>query len=173
MVVTGGALTCQVKLSGVGSQLPAASRARTRSVCMPRVRSEYCSGDVHELYAVPSRAHWKVRLNGRLSVPSKVNSATRSVVGLAGPVRMFVFGGVVSGPSSTSHSYTAGGSSITPSGFVARTSSSYVPFSRVKNTCGEVHDAHSAPLKAHSNVEPGWLDMNVKRAVSASLNAGG
>src|SRR5918992_3416277 len=62
---------------------------------------------------------------------------------------------------------------MTPSGFVARTSSSYVPFSRVKKTCGEEHGAHSAPLKAHSNVEPSWLEVNVKTAVSASLNAGG
>src|SRR5688572_11779987 len=139
---------------------------------MPRVRSEYCSGEVHELYAVPSSAHWKVRLNGRLSVPSKVKCATVSIVGLAGPLRIRVFGAVVSGPSSTCHSWTAG-SPTTPSGFVARTSSSYVPFSSVKNTAGEVHGAHSAPLKAHSNVEPGWSATNSKAAVSLSLNASG
>src|SRR5918992_1319946 len=62
---------------------------------------------------------------------------------------------------------------MTPSGFVARTSSSYVPFSRVKKTAGEEHGAHSAPSKAHSNVEPGWFASNVKIAFSWSLNAGG
>src|ERR687895_259789 len=53
MVVTGGDATRHVQVSGVGSQLPQASRARTSSVCTPRVRSEYSSGEVHELYCVP------------------------------------------------------------------------------------------------------------------------
>src|SRR5688500_10902722 len=79
----------------------------------------------------------------------------------------------MSGPSSTCHSWTAGGSSTTLSRFVARDSSSDVPSSSVKNTAGEEHGAHSAPLKAHSNVEPGWFDVKVKIAVSLSLNTPG
>src|SRR5688500_14758397 len=135
---------------------------------MPRVRSEYCCGDVHELYAVPSSAHWNVRSNGRLSVPSNVKSATCSIVGLAGPVRIRVFGGVTSGPSSTCHSWMAGGSSTTPSGFVARTANSYMPFTSVKYTAGELHGAHSATLNERLNVVKGW--SAVKMTLAASLS---
>ena len=104
MVVTGGALTSHVQLSGVGSQLPHSSRARTSSVCTRRVRSKYSMPESHGANCVPSSAHWNVRSAGRLSVPSKVNSANVSCVTSGGPVRMRVFGGVVSGPSWTSHS---------------------------------------------------------------------
>ena len=87
--------------------LPASSIARTRSVCVPRVRSEYCSGEAHEFQdVVESSAHSKLRSAAgvRLSEPVKVKSATWSSVPLAGPEVMVVFGSVTSGPSSTTHS---------------------------------------------------------------------
>ena len=87
--------------------LPAASIARRRSVCVPRVRSENCSGDVHEFHAVvESSAHSNLRSAAgvRLSVPVKVKSASWSIVPLAGPEVMVVFGSAMSGPSSTTHS---------------------------------------------------------------------
>jgi hypothetical protein len=77
MVVTGGDLTSHSYLAGVGSKLPATSRARTSRTCTRRVRSDHWSGDVQELYAVPSRAHWKASAPGRLSLP--VNSKVATV----------------------------------------------------------------------------------------------
>src|SRR5918992_159325 len=41
MVVTGGAFTSHVQTSGVGSQFPQASRARTWNTCTCRERSTY------------------------------------------------------------------------------------------------------------------------------------
>jgi hypothetical protein len=87
--------------------LPAASMARRRSVCEPRVRSEYCSGEVHEFQdVVESSAHSKFRLavGVRLSVPVKVNVATVSSVPFCGPVANCELGSVTSALSSTSHS---------------------------------------------------------------------
>ncbi len=49
MIPSGGGATVHVYSAGVGSKRPAASRARTRSVCVPRVRSENCSGVEQEL----------------------------------------------------------------------------------------------------------------------------
>ena len=56
---------------------------------------------------------------------------------------------------------------------MARTWNSCVPSSTVKNTAGETHGAHSAPLKEHSNVEPGWSATNEKTAVSLFEKNGG
>ncbi len=106
MVVTGGSSTIQVWLAGVTSKLPAASLARINMVCEPCVRSENCCGATHELYAVPSRAHSKVRSGEsvRLSLPVKEKVAISLGLGLVGAEVMVVLGGVTSGPSSTTHS---------------------------------------------------------------------
>src|SRR5918999_1524470 len=72
IVTTGGGATVHVYTAGVDSVLPAASIARSRSVCGPRVRSENCSGEVQEFHdVVESRAHSKFRSSTgvRLSVP--------------------------------------------------------------------------------------------------------
>src|ERR671914_1972076 len=107
IVTTGGGATIHVYSSGVDSMLPAASTARRRSVCVPRVRSEYCSGEVHEFQdVVESRAHSKVSSSAgvRLSVPLNVKVATVSSVPFCGPVANCEFGSVTSGARSTSHS---------------------------------------------------------------------
>src|SRR5919106_1801990 len=104
IVAWGGAVTVHSYRAGVVSKFPAASFARTRSTCAPRVRSENCWGETHELYAVPSSAHSNVRDDAgvRLSLPVNVNVATVfGSAGLRGPDVIDVFGGVVSGPSST------------------------------------------------------------------------
>ena len=49
MIPSGGCETTHVNSAGVGSKSPAASLARTRRVCEPRVRSENCSGVEQEL----------------------------------------------------------------------------------------------------------------------------
>ena len=99
---------------------------------MPRTRSENSSGDVQELYAEPSSAHSNESGATRLSVPVNVNVATLSGSEAAGPVRIRVSGATMSGPSSTNHSNSAGGSSTPPSGFVARTSNVCSPSSMLK-----------------------------------------
>src|ERR687896_1043579 len=107
MVTTGGGATIQVYSDGVDWTLPAASTARRRSVCEPRVRSENCSGEVHEFQdVVESRAHSKVRSAAgvRLSVPRKVKVATVSSVPFSGPEVNWAFGAAVSGARLTSHS---------------------------------------------------------------------
>jgi hypothetical protein len=73
---------------------------------VPRVRSDHWSGEVHELYAVPSRAHSKVRFCGavRLSLPVNSKVATLSGSTAGGVDVIVVLGPVVSGPSSTFHS---------------------------------------------------------------------
>jgi hypothetical protein len=70
------------------------------------VRSENCSGDVHDEYAVPSRAHSNVRAAAgvRLSLPPNSNVATVSADDESGAEVILVSGGEVSVPSSTDHS---------------------------------------------------------------------
>ena len=72
--------------------------------CVPRVRSDHWSGEVQELYAVPSSAHSNVRFSGavRLSLPvnSKVATLSRRRPP-AGSDVIVVFGPMMSGPSST------------------------------------------------------------------------
>ena len=100
----GGAATIHSYRAGVGSKLPATSRARMSITCVPRTRSDHWSGEVQELYAVPSSAHSKVRSPARLSVPVNSNVATVRTSTAGGFDVISVFGGVVSGPSSTFHS---------------------------------------------------------------------
>jgi hypothetical protein len=49
MIPSGGGATVHVYGAGDWSARPATSIARTRSVWLPRVRSENCCGEVHEL----------------------------------------------------------------------------------------------------------------------------
>src|ERR671914_2067821 len=103
IVTTGGGATIHVYSSGVDSMFPAASTARRRSVCVPRVRSENCSGEVHEFQdVVESRAHSKVRSSAgvRLSLPVKVKIASWSSVPFSGPEVNSEFGSVTSGERS-------------------------------------------------------------------------
>src|SRR5688572_4500076 len=107
IVTTGGGATIHVYSAGVSWTFPAASTARRRSVCEPRTRSEYCSGEVQEFHAVvESSAHSKTRsIKGvRLSLPVKVKMASCSRVPFCGQEVKLEVGRMVSGPSSTVHS---------------------------------------------------------------------
>ena len=87
----------------------------------------------------------------RLSLPANSKLATVSDSTASGCTMICVVGGIVSGPSSMTHSYIAAGSSMTSCGLVARTSNSCVPESSGPQTaCGEVHGRKSAPSSAHS-----------------------
>src|SRR5919106_676181 len=111
-------------VAGVGSTLPAASRARTRNSRKPTGSAAYSFGDVQasnvcspsprfvytccgyaqssqSAAAVLSRRHSYRRLRPavRLSLPEKRNVAVVLVVGLAGPLKICVLGAISSGPS--------------------------------------------------------------------------
>src|SRR5918999_297359 len=96
IVVTGGAATFHSYLAGVGSKFPAASLARISRTWVPRVRSDHWSGEVHELYAVPSSAHWKVTFPARLSEPANSKVATVLWSTAGGVEVIVVSGGVTS-----------------------------------------------------------------------------
>src|SRR6476620_5195167 len=95
-VTTGAVSITQVRSAGVGSELPAASIARTAKTCEPTARSAYFFGDVHPSKAPPSKAHSKVPG----SVAVKVNSAAVLLLVPDGPPVIEVLGGVASGPGS-------------------------------------------------------------------------
>ena len=151
MIPIGGCETVHVYSAGVGSNRPATSLARTRSVCVPRVRSENCWASSTSCSPRRRASTRSVTSPTRLSVPANVKVAIVSESTSGGLERICVVGGTVSGPSSMTHSYSAGGSSTTSSGFVARTSNSCVPLSSGPQTaCGEVQGRKSAPSSAHS-----------------------
>jgi hypothetical protein len=94
IVDSGGGVTRQLWTAGVGSTLPAASRAMTRSWCTPTARPVSCSGEVHELNEAPSTEHWNVEPG---SFETKVSVALVLAVSAAGPLSIVVSGAVVSG----------------------------------------------------------------------------
>ena len=83
----------QDRFAGVASTFPAASLARTRNVCRPRVRFRYVRGERHACHARPSSLHRNVE---PASVETNLKVARLDVVGLAGPRVMRVPGGVAS-----------------------------------------------------------------------------
>ncbi len=86
----------QVKLAGVASMLPAASVARTRSVCGPSARADNVCGLVHVAKAAPSSEHSNV---ASASSAEKVKTGSVSFEGLVGVVSIVVSGA----PLSTVH----------------------------------------------------------------------
>jgi hypothetical protein len=127
------------------------------------------------LYAVPSRAHSKVRSAAGVRLSEPVNSKVATLFGSTerGPSVTEVFGATWSGPSWTFHTYEAGCSSTTPSGLVARTRNSCSPFSTTQYAAGEVQRRKSAPSSEHSNVDPGWSAPKTKTAFSLVLGGCG
>ncbi len=80
VIVVSGAIvsTVNVRAAGVGSTLPAASSARTSSVCRPSARAEATCGDEQAANVPPSRRHWKL---APVSLPWNVNAGEASPVG--------------------------------------------------------------------------------------------
>ena len=56
----GGCSTTKLVTAGVGSGLPVASTARTRSECSPGASAGSVNGEVHGVYAPPSIEHSNV-----------------------------------------------------------------------------------------------------------------
>ena len=84
--------TVQLRVAGVGSALPAASRARTRNVCAPSARPEYVFGLVQAAKPPPSSSHSKPAPASLEKV--KIASAEPTVP--TGPESIVVSGAVVS-----------------------------------------------------------------------------
>src|SRR5688572_19298910 len=82
LIVVSGATTVQVWLAGVGSRLPSALMARTRSSCVPRASSVNSAGEEQEVNNCASREHSKVP---SASLVKKAKVAVVSTVVAAGP----------------------------------------------------------------------------------------
>ncbi len=99
-LIVGGALTLKTALAGVGSSLPARSRAFTSKAwetCASPVRVAVVA-DENSVKAPPSRRHAKTRLAGGVwsSLPVNVIVAVVSLITAAGALVMRVNGGVLS-----------------------------------------------------------------------------
>ena len=119
VVSPGGTATVQVLLAGDGSVLDDASIARTENVWLALLlRPVYDAGEVHGAKAPPSSLQAKVELLPSLEL--NVNDASAVVTVPVGPLRIVVWGGVVSG-TLTVHVLVAAEPSVFPAGSVART----------------------------------------------------
>src|SRR3954447_7850858 len=89
----GGGTTVNVRVAGVPSRLPAASRARTWKVCPSVASGGSVRGDEHGANAPASTRHWKL---APLSFALKANDGMRSLVDPLGPAVIVVSGAIVS-----------------------------------------------------------------------------
>ena len=127
IVDSGAGVTRQLWTAGVGSTLPAASRAMTRSWCTPTARFVSWSGDAHALKDAPSSEHWKVE---PVSFEENVIVALVLAVSGFGPLSIVVSGAVVSGGAWIVQLQLAAVPSWLPSPSVARTSNVWLPTAR-------------------------------------------
>src|SRR5688572_13201832 len=95
-----------VCVAGVGSMFPTWSMAATSRVCSPAVVTTMSSGDEQPPMFTPSSQHWKSISSGAVwsSTPVNSNQWIQFTVSAGAPLVMVVSGGVVSVPSTTSHS---------------------------------------------------------------------
>lgn len=108
-----------------------------------------------------SSAHSKVV---PIWLDEKVNVASVLSVASSGPERMDVSGG-----AKTVQLYVAGVGSMLPFVSLARTINSCSPTERFVSCIGATQELKDGPSNAHSKVEPGLLDENVKSAVVLSV----
>ncbi len=159
IVVFGAAVsTVKVREAGVGSTLPAVSRARTSNVCAPCARFVYACGDVHGANAALSRRHSNVE-PGLVEV--NANDGDALLVAPVGPLVIAVSGNEVS----TVNVREAGVASTLPAASVARTRNVYVPSTSGPSVRGEVQltyvpVAEPGPSRRHSKLEPVSLEEN-------------
>ena len=138
-----------VRLAGVGSTFPAASRARTSNVYVPSASAPTLCGEVQDANAADPKRH------------SNDAPASELNVNTGGPPASSVVCGAV---VSIVNVRLAGVWSTFPAASRARTSNVYVPSGSVPTLCGDVHAVNSAVLSRHSNVAPGSVE---------NLNTGG
>src|SRR5918999_5366491 len=150
-IVSGGCLTVQLALAGVGSTKPCVSTPRTENVCQPTASPVSWTGEVHVEYAALSSEHsWAMPV-----VLLKLMVAVVLKVSLAGAAVIVVSGGVT-----TVHCQTAGVGSKRPSLSSARTRSRCVPGpTGSSRTCVSgcwtgkttgLHSSNRSPFSEHS-----------------------
>jgi hypothetical protein len=128
IVVVGATVsTVNVRVAGEGSVFPAASVARTETVCEPSLSDGVVHGLVHVTHAPLSTRHWKVE---PLSLELNPNAGVGSLVGPLGPEVMVVCGGVVSAGALIVQLCVAGEASVLPAASVARTPNVCDPVAR-------------------------------------------
>src|SRR5918996_89492 len=161
--VSGGRVsTRQCRCAGVESALPAASRARTRSVCVPPSRPVRTRLDEQLVKAPPSREQPK---------PTSDSVATRAkeAVGpVTPPPRIDVSGGV----RSTTQRKTTGVLSAFPARSRALTAKRCVASVRFANDCGERHLCHGESSSLQAKRAPGSFAAKRKRADFARVADG-
>ena len=140
-VVSGGVVSYVARVAGVGSTLPAASRARTANVCRP---SGGVTGDVQALNAPPSTAH------------SNVPGLARGERERRPTVRP---GSSPAAIASTVKVCSAGEGSTLPAGSFARTKNVCAPSVNVRAS-GDVQAAYAPSSTLHSNVAVGSSEVN-------------
>src|SRR3989454_11180709 len=98
--IDGPKRTLKVRAAGVGSSLPARSRAFTSKVCAPSVRAESAAvvASLSALHALPSSRQPNARppAGVRLSMPVNEKVAMATAIAPLGPLVIVVSGGVLS-----------------------------------------------------------------------------
>ena len=143
-------VTVNARVAGVSSVLPALSVARTAKVCSPLARPAIGCGDVQGTNAAASSLHSNVE---PASLAEKVNDG--------GPPSIVVCGAIVS----TVNSRVTGELSTFPTLSMARTANVCAPSASVVSVRGDVHAANCPSSSLHSNVEPGFVDVNANVGV--------
>src|SRR3954454_19432445 len=171
MLVSGGLTsTVQVRVSGVGSSLLAASTALTENVCWVSASPVYDAGEVQPVNGAASSEHWNV---APCSFDVNENWAAVAAVGPLGPAVIVVSGALLS----IVQERTAGALvPVTPSG----TSS---PSATTANVCGpagsgpatstgDVHGDRTAPSSEHQYLEAPTAE-NANEADVSAVEGGG
>jgi hypothetical protein len=159
IAVSGGVVsTVHVRVSGVGSALPAASVARTANVCEPSASPVEAFGEVQDVNAAPSMLQAKLAPGSELV---NENDAFADGERAGGWSVMVVSGAAVS----TVNDRVAGDASGVPRLSVARTENVYEPSASDAYARGDVQAAYEpvlgpGPSSLHSNVEPGLVELN-------------
>src|SRR5918999_229751 len=178
--------TVKIRFAAVGSTLPVSSTARTSKLCSPAARTStrygvpgtvgVLSTESQSPSSAPSSRHsYSSSMSGTWSsVPVNSNPTSQLAVRLGGPLTMRVSGGVVSGGSTTSHSYGAGTIGLgRPSGPSACTWKVWLPVSSFVYVFGEKHSSPGRPASEHWTCVSGWSTTNSNVAVPVSAISGG
>jgi hypothetical protein len=143
---------------------PAASVARTETLCAPSASAAVVHGLVHVAHGPESTWHAKAELG---SFEENANVGVLSSVGPFGPELSVVSGGVVSAgaPVSTVNERLAGDGSVLPATSVARTDTLCVPAASAAVVHGLVQSAHAPASARHSKTEFGSEAVNANVGV--------
>jgi hypothetical protein len=156
--------TVNERVAGEASVLPAASVARTDTLCAPSLSALVVHGLVQVAHDPESTRHWNVE---PLSVAVNANVGVLSLVGPLGPEPIVVSGAVVSGGGAvlTVNVRLAGVASVLPATSVARIVTVCEPSLSALVVHGLVQVAHDPESTRRWNVEPLTVAVNAKVGV--------